>query len=238
MDTVEEFTLEFQTRAETGSAANRRFRRQGLIPTVIYSHGENSIAALLHAKQFIHSAERATSAQVFTLKNKDGKTFNDRPAIVKEVQIDHLKGRVLHVDFQVLKENEEITIRVPLQFVGEALGVKDQGGILSIATHEVAVRCLPRAIPRSLQVEVSGLKIGSSIHSGELPLPEGVRLAGNAGETIVSVVVPKAVVEEAPAAAAAEGAAAPAAEGAAAPAAEGAAGAEGAADKGAAKGKK
>jgi large subunit ribosomal protein L25 len=231
---VEEFTLEFEARAERGSAANRRFRRQGFIPTVIYSHGEQNVPALLQAKQFLHLAERSTSSQVFTLKSKDGKVFNDRPAIVKEIQIDHLKGRVMHVDFLVLKENEEITIRVPLQFVGDAIGVKDQGGVLSIAAHEIAVRCLPRAIPRIVKVEVADLKIGATIHAEELVLPEGVRLDGNPGETIVSVVVPKSAAEEAPAAAAGEAAAG--AEGAAAPAAEGAA-AEGA-DKGAAKAKK
>lgn len=233
---MEEFTLEFEARAERGSAANRRFRRQGFIPTVIYSHGEQNVPALLQAKQFLHLAERSTSSQVFTLKSKDGKVFNDRPAIVKEIQIDHLKGRVMHVDFLVLKENEEITIRVPLQFVGDAIGVKDQGGVLSIAAHEIAVRCLPRAIPRIVKVEVTDLKIGATIHAEELALPEGVRLGGNPGETIVSVVVPKAAAEETPAAAAATGEAAAGAEGAAAPAAEGAA-AEGA-DKGAAKGKK
>jgi len=201
---------------------------------VIYSHGEQNVPALLQAKQFLHLAERSTSSQVFTLKSKDGKVFNDRPAIVKEIQIDHLKGRVMHVDFLVLKENEEITIRVPLQFVGDAIGVKDQGGVLSIAAHEIAVRCLPRAIPRIVKVEVADLKIGATIHAEELVLPEGVRLDGNPGETIVSVVVPKSAAEEAPAAAAGEAAAG--AEGAAAPAAEGAA-AEGA-DKGAAKAKK
>jgi large subunit ribosomal protein L25 len=230
---VEDFTVEVHTRSETGSAANRRFRRQGFIPSVVYSHGEETVVALLQARDFLRRAEQATSAQVFTLKSKDQKHIDNRPAIVKEVQLDHVKGRVLHVDFQVLKENEEITIRVPLEFFGEAIGVKDQGGVLSIATHEISVRCLPRAIPRVIKVEITGLKIGHSIHSDELALPEGVRLSAAAGETLVSVVVPKAVVEAAPAAGAAEGAAA----GAAAPA-EGAAEAAAEGDKAAKGGKK
>lgn len=229
---MEDFTVEVHTRSETGSAANRRYRRQGFIPSVVYSHGEQTVVALLQARDFIRRAEQATSAQVFTLKSKDNKHIDNRPAIVKEVQLDHVKGRVLHVDFQVLKENEEITIRVPLEFIGEAVGVKDQGGVLSIATHEISVRCLPRAIPRVIKVEIAGLKIGHSIHSDELALPEGVKLSGVAGETLVSVVVPKAVAEAAPAAAA-EGAAA---EGAAAPAEGAAAAAEG--DKAAKGGKK
>ncbi len=228
---MEEFTVEVQQRTETGSSANRRYRRAGMIPSVVYSHGEETVVGLLTAKEFLRRAETATSSQVFTIKSKDAKHIDNRSAIVKEVQIDRLRNKVLHVDFQVLKENEEITLRIPLKFSGESIGVKDQGGVLSVATHELIVRCLPRSIPRVINVEVAALGIGDSIHAEELKLPEGVKLGGNPGETIVSVVVPKTVVEEtatavagaegavegaegAPAAAAADGAAAAPAEGA------------------------
>lgn len=229
---MEQFSVELLERVADGSATSRRLRRSGFIPSVVYAHGEGSWPMSINEREFLKLAEKSTSSQVFILKStKDG--FNDRPAIVKEIQIDRLRNKVLHVDFQALKDNEEIVIQVPLKVTGESIGVKEDGGILSISAHTLSVLCLPRAIPTFIQVGVAALRIGDSIHAKDLELPKGVRLAGKEDETIVSVIVVKQVVETPTTAVAADGtavaadgtAAAPAAEGAAAaaPAAEGAA---------------
>lgn len=224
---MERIVFEVQPRAEIGKSANKRYRSAGLLPSVVYSHGEASIPLLIGYKDFCHRSKLARSSQIFTLKSKDA-AVDGRPVVVKEIQRNYLDGAVLHVDFQALKEDEAITVRIPLNIVGEPVGVKLQGGILTIVCHDLAVRCLPRNIPDTITVDVTSLEIGHNIHADGVKLPEGVDLADSPEETIVSVVVPKVVEEAKPAtaeAAPAEGEAAAAAAGTAAPA--GAAPAEG-----------
>ncbi len=211
---MEGFEIEIQAREEFGSAASRRYRAEGLIPLVVYSHGEASVHGVVSTQTFSQLAKRARGSQVFTLKSSVS-SINGRPAVIKEIQKDFLSGLLHHVDLQALREDEEITVRVSVRIVGESPGVKLDGGILTVVSHEVGVRCLPRQIPDLLEADVSELRIGNSIHARDIRLPEGVKLADDPDETVVSVLAVRQT-DEAPAAAApAEGAA----EAAAAPAA-------------------
>jgi len=219
---VENFTIEVSERVSTGKGSANRSRREGLIPGVAYHRHDKPTPVEVPYKEFTILAQKARRSQVFTFKSSSS-SLNGKAAIVKEIQQDYLKGRVVHVDFQTLKDDEQITVEVPIKVVGEAPGVKVEKGILTVVTHEVAVRCLPKNIPNVIEVDVTSLNLGESIHAEQLKLGTGVTLSDNPHETIVSVVIPRAVEEEAkPAAeaAAAEGAAAAApAAGAAAPAA-------------------
>lgn len=230
---MEQFSVELIERVADGSATSRRLRKSGFIPSVVYSHGEGNWPMSVNEREFLKLAEKSTSSQVFVLKSEHA-GLNDRAAIVKEIQIDRLHNKVLHIDFQALKDNEEIVISVPLKFTGESIGVKEDGGILSVSAHTLSVLCLPRSIPTSIEVGVAALRIGDSIHAKDLELPKGVRLAGKEDETIVSVIIVKQVVEEVTTAVAADGtavaadgAAAAPADGAAAPAADAAKDAKG-----------
>ena len=226
-----DFTLDAEKRDDLGANAAKRLRAQGFVPSIMYARGETAIPLSISYKDFVKAASSARISQVFMFKSKNGE-INGRSAIVKEIQKDGLAGKVLHVDFQALHENEEIVVRIPLNITGEATGVKLDGGILTVSAHELSVSCLPKAIPQSIDVSVTELKIGQSIHAENIVLPQGVRLSGNPLETIVSVVAVRQVVEETPAVVAgAEGAVA-GAEGAAA-GAEGAAAAPADAAKGA-----
>ncbi len=225
-------SFEAQRRSETGATANRRFRNQGLIPSVVYSHNEKTIPLLISAKDFTRLAKQSRSSQVFTLNSTDTE-INGKTVIVKDIQKHGIKGYLMHVDFQALKENEEITVRVPLVLTGEPIGVKLNGGILTAFFHDLAVRCLPRMIPDEIVLDISTLDVNDSYHASDVKMPDGVKLVDDAHETIVSVAVPKAEEEKsAETAAPAEGEAAAA--GAAAAGTEGAAAAPAAA--GAAKG--
>jgi len=192
---MESAVIDIEIRSAVGSSANRRTRKEGKIPSVVYSHGESSTPVSIGERQFIQIARQSKSSQIFTLKSAD-KRFDGRSAVVKEVQKDHLKGLILHVDFQAIRDDEEITVRVPLRMVGEAPGVKIDGGILTVVSHEISIRCFPKLIPAQVDVDVSTLRLGNSIHAEQLVLTKGVKLAGNPGETIVSVVAVRAVVEE------------------------------------------
>lgn len=188
---MEGFTIEVTGREETGKAASNRYRKQGLIPAVIYQHGIESIPGLMPYHQFVHTAEKAKISQVFLLKSQDSR-IDGRVALVREIQRDYLSGSPIHVDFQALREDEEIEVEVGLNFKGEALGVKQEGGIMTASVHSILISCLPRDIPADLDVDVSALKLNSSLHAGEIVLPTGVRLITHAEEPVVSVAAPKA----------------------------------------------
>jgi large subunit ribosomal protein L25 len=205
---VENFTIEVSERATIGKASANRCRKEGFIPAVAYHKAEKPLAVQVPLKEFTALASKARRSQVFTFKSSVA-SLNGKAAIVKEVQQDYLKGRVIHVDFQTLKDDEEITVDVPVKLVGESPGVKNQNGILAVVTHEVSVTCLPKYIPAAVTVDISSLALGQSIHAEQLVLGEGVTLADDASETIVSVVASRAEEEAKPAAA--EAAAAPAA---------------------------
>jgi large subunit ribosomal protein L25 len=213
---VENFTIEVSERPALGKGSANRCRREGFIPGVAYHRAEKPLAVQVPLKEFTALASKARRSQVFTFKSESS-YLNGKAAIVKEIQQDYLKGRVIHVDFQTLKDDEEITIDVPVKIVGESPGVKNQGGILAIVTHEVTVQCLPKNIPVFVNVDISSLGLGQSIHAEQLVLGEGVVLADDPTETIVSVVASRAEEEAKPAAG--EAAATPAAA-AAAPAAK------------------
>jgi len=212
---VESFTIEVFERPAMGKGEISRTRKAGFIPAVAYHRHDKPISVKVPVKEFTMLASRARKSQVFTFKSTSP-ALDGKSAIVKEIQQDYLKNRLLHVDFQTLKDDEEINVDVPLKLIGEAPGVKVQKGIITFATHEVMVRCLPKNIPSLIEVDISSLNLNESIHVSELVLPAGVTVTDDPTETIVSVVAPRAL-EEASATPAAEGAAA--APAAAAPAA-------------------
>ena len=218
---MEGFIVEMTRREDLGKGAANRYRRQGLIPAVIYQKGTDNVPTLVPYFQFIHLGEKAKSSQIFMLKSDD-KEVDGRSALVREIQRDYLSGKPIHIDFQALRDDEEIEVEVGLVFEGEPVGVKLEGGILTANAHHLLISCLPKDLPADVHVDVSGLHLNNSIHAGDIELPQGVRLITHAEEPVISVTAPKAEVVAAPA----EGEAAEGAEGAGGEGAPAAAGAE------------
>ena len=227
---MEGFVIEVQKRTEAGSSANRRYRNAGLLPAIVYHRGEASQPTLIEYRSFVNLASRSRKTQVFALKSSEA-NLDGRSVFVREIQRHPVSGKLLHVDLQALKDDEEISVSVPVKAVGESPGVKLDGGVLSIILHELPVRCLPKNIPIQIEVDISGLKLGHSVHASDLKLAQGVRLDIAPEEAILAVQIPRSVIEETTAAAATPadgavaGAAAPGAAAAATPAAGAAAGA-------------
>jgi large subunit ribosomal protein L25 len=184
---VEEFCIDIQKRPELGKRACKRYRREGLLPVVVYHKGEKTVAALVERRQFVHIAEKVPASQVFTFKSEDSE-LSGRLGLVKEVQKDFLKNTVLHVDFHTIREGEAVQVRVPINLVGEAPGVKLEGGVLTVEMREVLIEALPSLIPHEIIVDVSDLKLNHSIHVSDLKLPQGVELFNEPDEAVVSVV--------------------------------------------------
>ena len=192
---MQDYTIVVEMRSELGSSQARRCRKEGYLPGVAYHRGEESSRIKVSYKDFVRIAEKSRKAQVFRFKS-DSSILDGKSVIVKGIQRDYQANRLTHVDFQTLKDDEVISIDIPVSIVGEAPGVKVDGGVLTVITHEISIRCLPKDIPNMFAVDVTKLRLNESIHAKDLVLPSGVELVDDPEETIVSIAVPRAAVEE------------------------------------------
>ncbi|HMC54313.1 MAG TPA: 50S ribosomal protein L25/general stress protein Ctc [Gemmatimonadaceae bacterium] len=183
-----------EPRADRGKGVARKLRAQGRVPGVIYGHGREPQSLTVNAREFDRLAERVRITSTVIELALDGRTAR---TLIRELQRDPLRRSVLHIDFQELVAGEKVTVSVPLRFIGTAEGVKTGGGILEEIIHQIDVRCDPANIPDHIDVEVTALTIGHSLHVSDLKLPEGVEVMADAEQTVAIVSAPKA--EEAPA---------------------------------------
>lgn len=189
---MSEVVLQAEIRKETGKAA-KRIRFAGKVPGIFYAHGENPVnitATPLGLKPLIYTTE--THLVNLKLDNGDAK-----PCILRDVQFDPITDRPIHFDLQGIKENEELTVQVPVIIKGAPKGVKD-GGTLQHVIHKLRVSCLPKFIPEHVELDVTELGMNDSIHVGDLKI-ENVTMLDNSASTIVAVVPPTVVKEEVPA---------------------------------------
>lgn len=186
-----------QSRTSEGTGSVNRLRKAGSIPAVVYGRKTPPTNVQVDTKTFTKLLESSASDNIL-VSLKIGET--EQLALVQEVQHDHLRGGILHVDFHAVALDEEIHAGVPLNLVGESPGAK-AGGLLEAIHHTLEVRCFPKDLPDAIDVDISDLQAGKGIHVGDLKLPEGVRAKLADGVVLIMCEEPK-VVEETPAAAA------------------------------------
>jgi len=185
---------------------SKQLRESGRIPAIIYGRHNPPQNLEVGTKEFKDLIHRSVSETILVDLALAGDARPKRLALVQEIQHHPLSGGLLHVDFHEVAENEKVTINVPVETTGEAIGVKTDGGVLEHVLFKVKARGLPKDLPESLTVDGSNLKIGMAIHLGEIPVPPGVELVGDKGIPVIAVAAPRA--EEEVAAAPTEGAAA------------------------------
>ncbi len=192
---MREITLQAEIRTQTGKHS-RVLRREGKIPGIYYMHGEANVPVAIPEKSLkplIYTAE--THLINLTLNNGDTKS-----CILRDIQFDPITDRAIHIDLQGLREDEEISIEIPVTVVGGTpVGVRD-GGILHQFIRKIEIFCLPRNIPDHVEVNAEELKINHFIHVGDLKI-ENVKILEDADTTIVGVIPPTVEKEETPAAA-------------------------------------
>ena len=183
--------LSAEPRTALGKGAVGRLRRRGLVPAILYGAG-NAPVPLAVAPAEVQRAIRAHAAGgVLVGLRLPGET-EARPAVVRDVQFHPVRDSLIHVDFQAVRMDEEITVEVPIHVVGEALGVKDQNGVLAILLRTVEVSCLPSLIPERIDIDVAGLRIHDVATIADLQLPEGVRVTMPSTQPVVTVAPPMA----------------------------------------------
>src|SRR6266478_832850 len=178
-------------------AGAKKLRSIGRIPAVIYGRQAKPQNLEISAKEMEDLVHHSVSENLLVdLAVKDD-TRPNRLALVQEVQHHPLSGKVLHVDFHEVAENEKVTVMVPVDTVGEAIGVKTSGGVLEHVLFKIKVRALPKDLPEAIVTDVSHLNIGDSIHLGDIKAPQGVDIIGDKHISVIACAAPRTEEEEA-----------------------------------------
>jgi len=196
--------IDVERRDPGGKNVNRRLRRSGKIPAVMYGRGKEPVPVSVapeQVKDILYSESGRNT--IFTVSVDGGQKTN---AMVKDYQLDPVRGNLIHTDFLEIAMDRLLELSVNVEIVGESEGVKRDGGLMDIVTRSIEVECLPADIPDSIKVEVSHLKINDYIRVKNLPTNPKVKILSDPEVVIVTIVPPvkeeEVVAVEAPAEAA------------------------------------
>jgi large subunit ribosomal protein L25 len=191
-------TLFVKRREGVGKTAARKIRKEGAIPAILYGKGTEPIPIAVNLvdvkKALSTEAGENTLLEIHIRQNGDEIT---KLALLRDIQFDYLTSKPIHFDFQEVLMKEKLTVKVPVRITGKAEGVKE-GGILEEILREIEIECLPTDIPNFIEVDVSKLGIGDSIHIRDLTISEKVAVLHDPDETVVTILSPTVEAEAAP----------------------------------------
>jgi large subunit ribosomal protein L25 len=197
---IREFSV--QPREALGKGAVGRLRRRGLVPAVLYGGGAAPLPLSVSPVEVQRTLHAHAAGGVLVHLRLPGEA-EPRTAVVRDLQFDPVREALLHIDFQAVRMDEEITVEVPIHVAGDAVGVREQSGVLALLLRTVEVSCLPSLIPERIDIDVSPLRIHDVLTVADLKLPDGVRVTTPGGQALATVSPPMAEEAAAPAAAAA-----------------------------------
>jgi large subunit ribosomal protein L25 len=180
-------------RTTSGKGPARSLRSAGQIPGVVYGHAREPQALTLDTREFEKLLSRIAAESTVIELSLDGHTTK---TLIREIQRHPFKRQILHVDFQELVAGEKVQVNIPIVLLGVPEGVRASGGIMDQTLRELSIRVDPSSIPDHIEVDVTGVQIGHSIHVSELQLPEGIEVLNDAEAPVCVVAAPRAVVEE------------------------------------------
>lgn len=183
---MKQITLKTTERTEIGRTPSKHLREKGVVPAVIYGeHGTRHLS--VNAHEFAMAYRKFSgSAALLELKGEDG--GESTYAIIQELQRNPRNENFIHIDFKEIVRGKDMETSIPIHTKGTADGVRNYGGILELALHEVEVRCRPRNLPEFIEIDVTGLEIGKSMHLGEIEAPEGVTFLDDPDRVVVACV--------------------------------------------------
>lgn len=179
-------TLQADKRDVKGTTASKRLRRSGVVPAVIYGSNQREYTIQLDSKSFYDLARKQTSHNFLVNLEIAGANEKSKLVIVQDIQRDPLNGSLIHVDFRAVSEEDTIHAVVPIELLGEAIGVKS-GGLLEQLVHEIEIFCRPSDLPDSIVNHVESLQLGEALKVSELNLPKGVTVKMD-GEVLVALI--------------------------------------------------
>ena len=184
-----ELTVEGQKRLE--GTKPKALRREGRIPANVYGHkGTESISLTVDAKTVERLLKKASVNNTIVDLNVTDIPWRGK-TLLREVQTHPAKGFIYHVSFFAVSAQESVDVEVPLHFVGDPVGVKQEGGMLDPVLTQMQVRCAPDSIPDQIEINVSNLHVGESIQVHDIVLPQGVAALIDPGQTLVTLLSPQ-----------------------------------------------
>jgi len=188
-----ELIVQTESRTEFGKNVNRRLRATGRIPGVVYGNNLETMHISIDPIDVIKILQSESGHNtIFKLKVEDRLA----DVLIRDLQLDPLKGSLIHADFQTVAMDEVMEFQVPVDIQGTAIGVKNEGGILDVVMREIEVECLPGEVPDSITVDVSGLEIGNAVRVSELEVSDKVKVLSDSELVVAHVVPPRVEVEE------------------------------------------
>lgn len=192
---MELIELKANIRNSVGKSQARALRREEKMPAVLYGPGTEPVLISVSVKDLEKALKRSTASQaILNLTIHNGENTS-RTAMIKELQLHPVSRDYLHVDFYEISMDRKIWVKVPVTVKGKSRGV-EEGGILQIIRRELEILCLPTAIPETIELDITDLDIGDSIHVKEIPLQGDIEIPEDVNFTVITIVSPKAEVEE------------------------------------------
>jgi len=185
---MKEIVLKVRPRKKVGKEHAKKLRRNGYVPAVVYGQKTPSLPLEIENKSFHALLREGLGENVLITLSMGDQKNGGRKVLIREIQRDPVRGDIVHVDFHEISLTKKLSIQVPIHLTGTPEGVKD-GGILQHVLRELEVECLPTAIPEKIEVEVSNLKIGDSIHVTDVKV-ENAEILSDPQSSIVTVVPP------------------------------------------------
>jgi len=185
---LETIEIPIEIRDASNKRAARRLRRTGNLPGVFYGPKSDPVSLQVNKRELLKSISNLGESHLIRMKSTSS-VLQDKVALIKEIQVHPVTGEILHMDFYEVDLEQKLTVKVPLHFIGKAEGVV-KGGVLQPVVREIEVECLPSDIPPSLDVDITPLDIGDTLHVSTLPVPEGVVAIYDTDFTLATVVAP------------------------------------------------
>lgn len=183
-------------RTTSGKEAARKIRQQGMTPAIIYGNRAENTSISFNTKEFLKIVHGEAHENTIFEINIEGAKSSPSNVIIKGIQTDPVKGTLLHVDFYEINMGQPIQVHIPVEIKGEAIGVKEEGGLIDFASREIFVECLPKDLPEKIEIDVSGLKMGESIHIRDITLPTGAKTLESMDKVVLSIIHKLKVKEE------------------------------------------
>ena len=192
---MEKINLKTKVRTTVGNGPARELRRQGSIPAVLYGSNTESMLLSVSTKALELATKSANIGQLLLNLTIEGDESVAKTAMIKELQVHPLSGNPIHVDFYEVDMKRKINVNIPIVTTGMSKGV-EQGGMLQLVRRELEVLCLPNEIPEFIEVDVSDLDIGDSLHVEEIELGENIEMPADVNFTVITVLAPALEEEE------------------------------------------
>lgn len=165
---MQEVSLKVKVREGTGKKYAHKIRTKGEIPGILYGHGKENIVLSVPEHDLWHILHHSSTEHIILTLEIEGASEDNLTTLIRDVQHHPVTGDILHVDFQRISKDEPVKVDVPIELEGQPKGVKDFGGVLDHAVREVTIKCKPLEIPEFLEIDVTQLGIGDSIHVSDL----------------------------------------------------------------------